>query len=280
MKLALCNEVVRDLEFAAQCAFAASVGYEGLEVAPFTLGAEPHMLPARHRNALRAALADAGLACSSLHWLLLAPEGLSITDPDGAVRARTVEVMRRLIGLAADLGADVLVHGSPHQRRLTPGDEAGSRRRAQDCFAAVADDAEQAGLVYCVEPLAARETDYLNSLDEAAALVGEIDSPAVRTMIDCAATAAMHREPAAEIPWPEIVDRWLPTGLIAHVQVNDPNRRGPGEGTVRFAPFLSALHRHRYRGWIAAEPFVYRPDGPACAARAAGYLHGILEALT
>ena len=279
MKLALCNEVIRELDFAAQCAFAASVGYDGLEIAPFTLDSEPHLLPAKRRGALRRALADSGLVCSGLHWLLLAPGGLSITDPDDAVRGRTVEVMRRLIGLAADLGADVLVHGSPHQRRLTPGDEAGSRHRARDCFAAVAGDAERAGLVYCVEPLSERETDYLNSLDEAATLVREIDSPALRTMIDCAATAAMRPEPASEIPWPEIVDRWLPSGLIAHVQVNDSNRRGPGEGAVRFAPFLSALRRHRYRGWIATEPFVYRPDGRACAARAAGYLHGLLEAL-
>ena len=279
MRLALCNEVIRDLDFAAQCAFAAEVGYDGLEIAPFTLGQEPQHLPAGRRRALRRALADAGLACSSLHWLLLAPEGLSITEPDDAVRRRTLDVMRRLIGLAADLGAEVLVHGSPHQRRLTPGDEAGSRRRARACFAAAAREAEQAGLVYCVEPLAARETDYLNSLDEAAALVREVGSPALRTMIDCAATAAMRPEHASEIPWPEIVDRWLPTGLIAHVQVNDPNRRGPGEGAARLASFLAALRRHGYRGWVAAEPFDYRPDGPACAARAAGYLRGILEAL-
>ncbi len=279
MRLSLCNEVIRDLDFAAQCAFAASVGYDGLEIAPFTLDAAPHLLSAERRRAVRRALADAGLACSSLHWLLLAPEGLSITDPEDAVRARTVEVMRRLIGLAADLEAEVLVHGSPHQRRLTPGDEAGSRLRARDCFAAVAGDAEQAGVVYCIEPLAVRESDYLNSLDEAAALVREIDSPAIRTMIDCAATAAMRPEPGPNIPWPEIVDRWLPTGLIAHVQVNDPNRCGPGEGAVRFAPLLAALLRHRYRGWIAAEPFIYQPDGQACAARAAGYLRGLLEAL-
>ena len=41
MRLSLCNEVIRDMEFAAQCAFAAAVGYEALEVAPFTLS-EPY----------------------------------------------------------------------------------------------------------------------------------------------------------------------------------------------------------------------------------------------
>ena len=41
---------------------------------------------------------------------------------------------------------------------------------------------------------------------------------------------------------------------------------------------VEALKRADYTGWIAAEPFVYEPDGPACAARAAGYLRGLLEA--
>jgi hypothetical protein len=28
----------------------------------------------------------------------------------------------------------------------------------------------------------------------------------------------------------------------------------------------------------AIEPFVYEPDGPACAARAIGYVRGLIEA--
>ncbi|MGR3343014.1 MAG: sugar phosphate isomerase/epimerase family protein [Paracoccaceae bacterium] len=273
MRLALCNEVIRDMDFAAQCAFAAAVGYDGLEIAPFTLGDDPHLLSAERRVEIRRVLADAGLDCSSLHWLLVTPKGLSITDADNAVRAQTIDVMRRLIGLAADFGADVLVHGSPHQRRLVPGDEADSRSRARDCFAAIAQDAEDAGVIYCIEPLADRETDYLNSIKEAAQVVKDIASPALRTMIDCSATSLMDDTPLAEV-----IERWLPTGLIAHVQVNDAKQRGPGEGDVRFAPVIAALKRADYAGWIAVEPFVYEPDGPACAARAAGYLHGLLEA--
>ena len=38
MKLSLCNEVIRELSFERQCALAASLGYRGLELAPFTFG--------------------------------------------------------------------------------------------------------------------------------------------------------------------------------------------------------------------------------------------------
>lgn len=265
--------MIRELPFDQQCKFAAEVGYQGLEVAPFTLSDQPHLLDAGTVAGLKQSLQSHGLVCSSLHWLLVAPDGLSITTADDAVREKTIEVMRRLIGLAAELGADALVHGSPGQRALPPGDEADARARALDCFRAAAEAAEAAGVVYCLEPLAQRETNFVNTLAEADTIVREIGSPAFRSMVDCCACALEEGDV------PALLDRWLPGDLIAHVQVNDPNSRGPGEGALQFAPIFAALKRHDYRGWIAAEPFVYEPDGPACAARAAGYLHGMLEAL-
>ena len=37
MRLALCNEVIREMDLSRQAAFAAALGYDGLEIAPFTL---------------------------------------------------------------------------------------------------------------------------------------------------------------------------------------------------------------------------------------------------
>jgi sugar phosphate isomerase/epimerase len=274
MRIALCNEVLQPMPFAQQCAWAAAVGYDGLELAPFTLSDEPHLMIAQERAAIRRAAADAGIAITGLHWLLLTPKGLSITSPDDAVRARTVEVMRRLVDFCADLGGKVLVHGSPGQRAIPAGETRETAiARARDAFARVADDAQRAGVVYCIEPLATTETPVINTIAEAAALVDAVGSPALRTMLDCAAAGRMESEPLAAV-----IDRWLPTGRIAHVQVNDPNRRGPGEGELRFAPILAALKRNGYEGVVAVEPFKYVPDGQACAARAIGYLRGILEA--
>jgi sugar phosphate isomerase/epimerase len=275
MKIALCNEVLQPMPFAQQCAWAAAVGYAGLELAPFTLSDEPHRMIPQERAAIRRAATDAGVAITGLHWLLLAPKGLSITSSDDAVRARTVEVMRRLVELCADLGGRVLVHGSPGQRAIAAGETRETAiARARDAFARVAEDAQHAGVVYCIEPLATTETPVINTIAEAAVIVDAVGSPGLRTMIDCSAAARMEPEPLAAV-----MDRWLPTGRIAHVQVNDPNRRGPGEGEVAFAPVLAALKRNGYNGVVAVEPFKYVPDGQACAARALGYLKGLLEAL-
>ena len=275
MKIALCNEVLQPMPFAKQCEWAAALGYDGLEVAPFTLSDDPHLMIWQERAAIRRAAADAGIAITGLHWLLLTPKGLSITSPDDSVRARTVEVMRRLIDFCADVGGTVLVHGSPGQRAIAAGKTRETAiARARDSFGRVAEHAQRARVVYCIEPLATTETSVINTLAEAAAIVDAIGSPALRTMIDTSAAGRMEEAPLAAV-----IDRWLPTGRIAHVQVNDPNRRGPGEGEMRFAPVLAALHRNRYDGVVAVEPFKYVPDGQACAARAIGYVRGILEAL-
>jgi len=128
--------------------------------------------------------------------------------------------------------------------------------------------------VYCVEPLSSDQTPLINTLEEAVQIVEAVGNPALKTMLDCSAAGRMEKEPLAAL-----VERWLPKGVIAHVQVNDRNRQGPGQGEQRFAPLIGALRRHRYEGDLAVEPFDYVPDGPAAAARAIGYIRGIVEAM-
>ena len=275
MRIALCNEVIAPMPFPAQCEYAAKLGYDGLEIAPYTLSEEPHRMGAARIAAARAAAEDAGIAVTGLHWLLVKPAGLSISSKDQKTREKTIDVMLALIDLCAELGGKYLVHGSPQQRRVDPGEtRAAAMARAQESFAAIAERAQRAGVLYCIEALAAESTPLINTLDEAAQMVRQINSSSVRTMLDCSAAGRMEKEPLGAL-----IERWVPKGVIAHVQVNDRNRRGPGQGEQRFAPLFRSLLRHGYSGDIAVEPFDYVPDGPGAAARAIGYLRGILEAL-
>jgi D-psicose/D-tagatose/L-ribulose 3-epimerase len=275
MRIALCNEVLAGIALERQCEYAAAVGYDGLEIAPFTLSTSPEKISTADAAKIRATVEASGLVVTGLHWLLVKPEGLSLTDPDAAVRTRTLAVMTHLIGLCAELGGAVLVHGSPKQRQIAPGEtHAIALARLQDGLAQVALAAARVGVIYCIEPLSRRETELVNTIAEAAELVRSINHPNLRTMIDCSAAGLTETDSIASL-----IERWLPTGLIAHVQVNDPNRRGPGQGDVQFAPILAALKRHGYDGTVAVEPFDYWPDGPGVAAFSAGYLRGLREAL-
>jgi sugar phosphate isomerase/epimerase len=277
LRFSLCNEVLQPAAFDEQCALAAALGYDGLEVAPFTLADNPLDITDAQAGVFRRTAQDSGLTIDGLHWLLVAPGGLSIVSEDERVRARTVDVMRRLVELCALMGGTYLVHGSPKQRSVPPGStREQALARAIDCFARAGAAAAGAGVVYCIEPLSTRETDLLHTVAEAAAIVDQVGSPGLKTMIDCSAAGQMERQSVAEL-----LARWVPSGHVAHVQVNDPNRRGPGQGEMRFAPILTQLLQLQaaghYRGIVAVEPFDYVPDGAGCAARAIGYLKGIVE---
>ena len=55
MRIALCNEVIAPMPFPQQCVYAQKLGYDGLEVAPYTLSDEPHRLGSAQLAAARAA---------------------------------------------------------------------------------------------------------------------------------------------------------------------------------------------------------------------------------
>ena len=274
-RLALCNEVLAPWPFEQQCAHASALGYSGLEVAPYTLHADPMQITDAQAGQFRATAADHGLAICGLHWLLVAPAGLAISSPDDAVRTRTTQAMLRLVELCAQMGGQYLVHGSPAQRNPLPGQSvADALARATACWQAAGERATQLGVVYCIEPLSANQTSVVNTVAEAAAIVQQAALPGLKTMIDTCSASVAEAEPL-----PALIDRWWPSGLLAHVQLNDRNRRGPGQGNDRFGPVLAALQRQHYSGWLAMEPFDYQPDGPACAAHSIGYVRGLLETM-
>lgn len=276
MKLALCNEVLQPLAFEQQCVMAAQLGYDALELAPFTLARDPQTLNGAISHHLLRTAQSHGLCISSLHWLLVKPDGLSLVTRDAALRQRTIDLLRRLIDFAGHCGASVLVHGSPKQRSPEPGQSVlDATFRLEEALAELAPYALDAGVTYCLEPLSPFETPVINTVAEAAAMVDRIGSPALRTMLDV--SAASHSETQ---PIHEVLAQYLTSGHIAHVQVNDKNRRGPGQGATPQGPVMQVLHDAGYSGWVAVEPFEYLPDGPGCAALSAGYMRGLWTELT
>jgi D-psicose/D-tagatose/L-ribulose 3-epimerase len=178
---AICNEVYKDWKFAEACRSIRAAGYTGIEIAHFTLAEDPASISAGQRREYSRIMADEGLTFVGLHWLMVAPKGLHVTTPDSALRERSWQHIRNLIDLCADLGpGGVMVFGSPFQRATTGGI---SRQEATQYYVSgltgVVPHALQRGVTILVEALPSAQCDVIQSLEEAAGIVRDINSPAV-----------------------------------------------------------------------------------------------------
>ena len=245
----MCNEAFEQRPFAEACRAIRAAGYTGIEIAPFTLGERPTDVSSAARRECRDVMQSEGLEFVGLHWLMVSPKGLHVTTPDAALRARSWAHIRDLIDLCADLGSDgVMVFGSPKQRCTTGGiTSAEAVRNYIDGLAGVAPHAESRGVTILVEALPANQCDVIQTLGEAASIVGEISSPAVRTMFD------VHNAVDELEPHERLIDRWF--DLIRHVHVNEIDGSHCGAADYDYKPIFAMLHKRGYRGWISLEAF-------------------------
>ncbi len=256
---AICNEAFEGRPFAESCRAIRAAGYSGIEIAPFTLSAEPREISAAARREYRDVIASEGLAFAGLHWLMVSPEGLHLTAPDAALRERSWGHIRDLADLCADLGpGGVMVLGSPRQRCSTGGlapQEA--TRHLADGLRATAPHATSRGVTMLLEALPANQCDVVRTLAEAVSLVREISSPAVATMFD------VHNAVDEAEPHAALVERYFE--FIRHVHVNELDGRHCGTADYDFKPLLAALARLGYAGWISLEAFDFSPGAERLA---------------
>jgi len=264
--------------FAQVCNEVRALGYEGVEIAPFTLADDPASLPLERREEMRRIMAGEGLCFVGLHWLLASPPGLHMTTPDEALRRHTWEYIHKLIDLCGDLTVcqgdnnGVMVLGSPKQRSAVGGM---TPKEAMNMFthelAYAAPHAESRGVKILVEALSPDQTDVVTSLCDAIKIVRQIGSPAVQTMFDT------HNAVAEKESHSELIRRYC--SHIQHVHVNEMDGREPGTGDYDFSSLLTALTAVKYSGWISLEVFDLTGDPRQKAQSAINHLRkGVPEA--
>jgi D-psicose/D-tagatose/L-ribulose 3-epimerase len=252
--------------FADAAKFVRSLGYSGLEIAPFTLAESPTDISPAQRAAYRDILNSEGLSFVGLHWLMVSPKGLHVTTPDKNLRDRSWQHIRDLIDLCADLGpGGVMVFGSPVQRSTIDGATvAEATARYIEGLSNVAPQAEERGVTILVEALPIAQADVVNTLAEAASIVHQIASPAIQTMFDT------HNAVDETEPHSALIEKYF--DIIRHVHVNEMDGRHPGMGDYDFKPVLKTLDRLHYRGWVSLEAFDFSFGAEKIARESIDYL--------
>ena len=272
MKFATCNEYFEGWKIEDVFDYAAEIGYDGVEIAPFTLASSVEEIGAQRRSEIRAAAAAAGVEIVGLHWLLASPEGLYIDHPDDAIRSRTRDYLKELIHFCGDLGGQVMIFGSPQQRNVQKGWDSGETwERMRSVFAEVAPVAGERGVYLCIEALSGEQTNIVTKAEEARKMVAEIDHPNFQTMVDVCSGST------EAIPVSQLL---RDSGdHLYHVHVNDANKRGPGFGQTDFVSVMKTLKELDFQRYLSVEVFEFSPDPRTIAAKSLGYLKGIEAAL-
>jgi D-psicose/D-tagatose/L-ribulose 3-epimerase len=276
-RFAFCNESLQGVSWEEQCSLVGRTGYQGIEIAPFSLVQESieELTPPRRREMVRTMKA-AGIECAGLHWLLSPPPpGLHVTTPDPEVRKKSWSYFEKLIDLCGDLGGPVMVFGSPKGRSSIGGlSAAEAKKYLADGLAGVADHAQRRGVKILLESLGQNQTDVVNTLAEAVEILERIAHPAIQTMFD------FHNTTDETEPFPNLIEKYFSRIHHVHVQEMDGRYLGSGNGKNEFVSSFRKLKDLRFDKWISVEVFDFSPGAETLAAESLRTLRSIEKKLT
>jgi sugar phosphate isomerase/epimerase len=265
IKFSICNEIFQGWNIENTFESCADLGYDAVEIAPFTLAQSVTDIDANRRRQIRAAAEKKRIAIAGIHWVLVKPPGMYINHPSEVIRKQTSDYFCALVDFCADLGGKFVVVGSPKQRDVMPGV---SWRQAWDwaldTFQPAVARATERAVTLCLEPLAPEETNFINTARQAIEFTQAARSPHFKIILDVKAMCSENT------PIPEIIRQSWPH--FAYFHANDRNRKGPGFGDVDFAPIAQALKEVGYAGYVSVEVFRFEEGPEAIARQSLAYL--------
>ena len=107
--------------------------------------------------------------------------------------------------------------------------------------------AEELGVTLALEPLNRFESDMVNTVDQAIAIVDELDSPYLKVLLDTFHSNIEEKDIPASIL--KLGDR------LVHVQANENDRGTPGTGHLDWLGIRDALRTIGYDGSLVIETF-------------------------
>ena len=239
----------------------AELGYDGVEfmtLNPSVLGVE-EIKRLEEAYGLKVVLVCTGEIFGQL--------GLSYTDTDAERRAEALRRTKEIIDFAAALNAKINIGRirGQYRRELTKEE---TETYAVEAFRTIADYAAPKGVDIALESVTIMQTNFINTLAEAAAMVDRVDRSNFRLMMDVFHLNLEEKDLFAAIR------RYSDYNI--HVHLADNNRRYPGHCGLDFEKILRTFHETGYDGAFTTE--IYQiPDMKGAARGAVEHLRPILR---
>jgi sugar phosphate isomerase/epimerase len=214
------------------------LGYDGIE-----LGQEWLNQPV---EAIQEQLAGAGVAVSAIVG------SIQLLDTDPQKRAEGVDLDRRRLRMAQDLGADcvieVPVFGANKFQDISPLMTA--REVEEKLLIAglrqLAGDVERSGITLLLEPCNHKETHFMNRQSQAAETIEAVGAPGIRTLSD------FYHMQLEERDIGETLGRYGKYTAYVHL-ADGAARTEPGSLPFDYRPGFRALKKWGYAGWLTVE---------------------------
>ncbi len=192
-------------------------------------------------------------------------DGLSLSSADAEVRRAATERLLTHVRLAARLGSLVIVGLI---RGRLDGGRAATTARFMEGLRPVLDAAASAGVRLVIEPINRYETNFLNTIEEALAVIDASGAPHLGVLAD---TFHMNIEEGS-------IEEALAAAAprLWHMHVADTNRRAPGLGHLDFGRLLGTLREAGYGGYLSGE-ILPHPDPDEAARLMVRHLRALLS---
>jgi fructoselysine 3-epimerase len=247
MKISLSSFVYFNYPLAEAIRRIGAAGYSGIDI----WGGRPHAyckdLDSKEIQELVQLLDDTGLEVASfIPAQFRYPTNLCC--PIEKIRLDSVAYIQESIETAADLGAPLVSVCPGHS--LYGQNQQDGMARLSDSLCAVSEFAAKYKMRVAIEPADQYETDLLLTCTSALELANRLGYDNLGVLLDNG-HAFITGESAIEA-----IDRL--GDKLFHVHLDDNNGQRdqhliPGEGQFIFPPFLSALHKARYSGYLGIE---------------------------
>lgn len=271
IKIGICNEIFKewnDIEKAMR--YAKEIGYDGIEIAPFTISDYVTDISMDMRKKIRDSAEKIGIEIIGIHWVFVGPKNVYLTHPDPTVRKFTAEYMKELVNFCADIGGKIIVFGSPKQRNVMRDVTYNQAfEYAKEIFTQALPLCEKRDVTICMEQLTHWETNFCHTVEETVELIEAINHPNFRLILDTKAMAFLQE------PREVIIKKYAK--YLRHYHANDENLLGPGMGKVDFKPIITALREINYKGYISVEVFKFDLGPEKIATDSITYLKKILS---
>lgn len=245
MKLAVSNIAWDPDEDGAVVDLLCRRGVRGIEVAPTKLWPSWHGASPAAARAVRAAFDRQGLAIPAVQAILFGRPELQVFG-GRTIQSRLLDHIEDVAALAEDLGARVLVFGSPRNR--DPGELSSEQalQEAVDFFRRAGERCHPRGVCLCIESNPrAYACRFMVHWHEVLDLVDRVDQEGIGIHLDTACIALEGDDVVQAIR--------TCAGRIAHFHVSEPELRDFATPETDHATIGRALRASGYDGWLSIE---------------------------